>query len=214
MSTLETASAGDSSRVRSLVLLGLAAWLAVALYAVFAGLMRAPAGSPPMAVAIAAITPVLVFLGLYAAVPALRHYVHALDIRFLTSLQGWRVLGAMFLVLYVYDVLPGLFAFPAGLGDVAVGVTAPWILLALANRPGFAASRGFIVWNLLGILDFVVAVGAGTLASGVIPDLVPGLTTAPMNAWPLAMIPGFLVPLFTILHLIAILQARRAMPRA
>ena len=29
-----------------------------------------------------------------------------------------------------------------------------------------------------------------------------------MSAWPLSMIPGFLVPLFAILHLIAILQGR------
>jgi hypothetical protein len=35
------------------------------------------------------------------------------------------------------------------------------------------------------------------------------VTAAPMNAWPLNMIPGFLVPLFAMMHLAAIFQARK-----
>ena len=199
-----------STGIRSVVFFGLAVWLAIALFAVLAGWLRAPAGQPPLAVAVAAGAPVLIFLGLYASSRALREFVLGLDPRLLAAMQGWRVLGGMFLVLYAFGLLPGLFAFPAGLGDVAIGVTAPWVTLALIRRPEFLASRTFIVWNLLGIFDFVVAVGTGVLASGVVPAFAPGLTTAAMNAWPLAMIPGFLVPLFAILHLIAIFQARRA----
>ena len=199
-----------STGIRSVVYFGLAVWLAIALFAVLAGWLRAPAGQPPLAVAVAAGAPILIFLGLYASSRALREFVLGLDPRLLAAMQGWRVLGGMFLVLYAFGLLPGLFAFPAGLGDVAIGVTAPWVVLALIRRPEFLASRGFIVWNLLGIFDFVVAVGAGVMASGVVPAFASGLTTAAMNAWPLAMIPGFLVPLFAILHLIAIFQARRA----
>jgi hypothetical protein len=36
-----------------------------------------------------------------------------------------------------------------------------------------------------------------------------GLTTAPMTTLPLSVIPGFGVPLFLILHIISIAQARR-----
>src|SRR5262249_44584082 len=59
---------------------------------------------------------------------------------------------------YAWRVLPGLFAFPAGFGDMATGVTAPWIVLGLVRNPSFAASRRYVIWNILGILDFVVAV--------------------------------------------------------
>jgi hypothetical protein len=31
-------------------------------------------------------------------------------LRFLTALQGWRVIGGVFIVLYFYGMLPGLFA--------------------------------------------------------------------------------------------------------
>ncbi len=52
-----------------------------------------------------------------------------------------------FLTLYSYGVLPGIFAWPAGLGDMAIGVTAPLVLSALLRRPGFAAGKSFVAWN-------------------------------------------------------------------
>lgn len=194
----------------SLVLGGLAVWFATALYAVLAGHLAAPAGAPPIPIVVAAGAPPILFLILCRTSRAFRDFVLGLDIRLLVAMQGWRVLGGVFLVLYIFGMLPGVFALPAGLGDVAVGVTAPWVLLALVRRPEFAATRGFIVWNLLGILDLIVALAVGGLASGAVPGLTGEVTTAPMVVWPLAMIPGFLVPLFVILHLIAIVQARQA----
>lgn len=209
MSVYEQASASGRQTTRFLVFAGLAAWFALALYAVLAGWLRAEPGAASPLLLVAVVGPPLLFLGACRASSGLRAFAQSLDIRLLVAMQGWRVLGGMFLVLYVFGMLPGFFAFPAGLGDVAIGVTAPWIVLALLRRPAFAASRGFVVWNLLGIFDFVVAVSTGTL-TGLFPGLAAGMTAASMQVWPLAMIPGFLVPLFTILHLIAIIQARQA----
>src|SRR5262249_58677150 len=90
------------------------------------------------------------------------------------------------------------------LGDIAIGLTAPWVALALVRRPGFAASRLFIVWNLLGMLDLVAAVALGTrnriLATGAAGEI----TTEPMAEMPLVLIPAFLVPLFFMFHLTAL----------
>jgi hypothetical protein len=115
----------------------------------------------------------------------------------------------MFVGLYAFDVLPALFALPAGLGDAAIGVAAVPVALTLIDNPDFARTRAFRNFHLLGLADFVVAVGTATLASGAVAGLVPdGVTSAPMGLLPLSLIPGFLVPLFTILHLTALLQAR------
>ncbi len=192
---------------------GLAVWAGLVAWLALTGRLAAAPGEPPLALFAAVAVPVAAFLALYRAVPGLRAWVLGLDLRLLTMLQAWRVLGGMFLVLLAYGLLPGLFAWPAGLGDVAIGLTAPWVALALVRDPRVAARRGFVAWHVLGILDFVGAVGSGTLASGVIPGLVGAVSASPMNAWPLAMIPGFLVPLFILLHLAALLhagQARRA----
>ena len=210
MTVYEQTPASRRQTTRSLVFAGLAAWFALALYAVLAGHMAAPAGAPPIPVVVAAGVPPILFLIFLRTSRALRDFVLGLDIRLLVAMQGWRVLGGIFLVLYISGNLPGVFAYPAGLGDVAIGVTAPWVLLALVRRPEFAASRNFIVWNLLGIFDLIVALTTGGLASGAVSGIVGEVTTAPMVVWPLAMIPGFLVPLFVILHLIAIIQARQA----
>ncbi len=110
--------------------------------------------------------------------------------------------------MYAHGVLPGLFAWPAGLGDIAIGVAAPWMILSLIRQPGFAASQSFRVWNLLGILDLVVAIGTGVLASGFAAGLVGDTTTGPMTQLPLVLIPAYFVPIFIMLHVTALIQGR------
>jgi hypothetical protein len=88
-------------------------------------------------------------------------------------------------------------------------VTAPWVARALVRRPGFAISRVFVVWNLLGILHLVVAVSVGGLSSAFASGAAGEVTTGPMAQLPLVLIPAYLVPLFLILHLAALFQARR-----
>ncbi len=105
---------------------------------------------------------------------------------------------------------------PAGLGDMAIGVTAPWVALALTRNPRFATSKPFVAWNIFGIFDFaVLAVGMGAIAPLIFPRLLQTvtpqmMTAAPMRHLPLSMVPSFLVPMFTIFHLIALFQTRRA----
>ena len=184
-------------------------WFGLAAAAGAAGLFTAPPDQLFRPVLLSVAGPVLVFLGLYSGSPIFRRFVLSRDIRVATMLQLWRVIGFAFLMLYAHGVLPGLFAWPAGLGDVAIGLSAPLVVLALVRRPEFARGRGFVVWHLLGLLDFVVAAATATLASGAIPGLHAGpVTSAPMEAWPLVPFPSFIVPLFVFLHLGVLFQVR------
>jgi hypothetical protein len=108
----------------------------------------------------------------------------------------------------VHGVLPGVFAWPAGLGDIAIGITAPWVAYTLVHRPGFATGRVFFLWNLLGILDLVVAVSVGGLSSALAAGVAGEVTTGPMAQLPLVLIPANFVPIFVMLHLAALFQAR------
>jgi hypothetical protein len=105
--------------------------------------------------------------------------------------------------------LPGIFAWPAGLGDMAIGLTAPLVLANLLRRPNFAASKSFVAWNASGILDLTVAVSIGALVPLLAPNLYGSVTTAPMSQLPLVLIPTYLVPTFLMLHLTALFQSRR-----
>ena len=65
----------------------------------------------------------------------------------------------------------------------------------------------FLVWNLLGILDLIVAVTTGVLSSGLAVGVAGEITTAPMALLPLVLIPAYFVPIFVMLHLAAIFQS-------
>src|SRR5262249_11360289 len=144
--------------MKSIITGVLGLWFAAAFLLGAAGAIARPAGTPPIPILIAATAPVIAFLGEYWGWPAFRAYVLSLDLPLATAIQAWRAGGLGFLALYAHGVLPGAFAWPAVLGDIAIGVTAPWVARALVRRPGFAASRAFLVWNLLGVLDLVVPV--------------------------------------------------------
>ena len=162
---------------------------------------------PP--VAYTAFVPVALFIAAYALSTRFRHFVLAQDIRILTMMQHWRVIGLGFLLLYSHQVLPGFFAWPAGLGDVAVGLTAILIIARLDRDPTYATTSGFTWFHYAGLADFAVAVVTAGLAAGAYPGLTPdGVTTAAIDVWPLNIFPSFLVPAFIILHLTVLLNVR------
>jgi hypothetical protein len=205
----------DSSRVpwrgqtlNAVVAVVLAAWLAVVVLLGAGGNFVVPPGIPPYPIALGVMVPLIVFIAAFWLSAAFRKFVTGADLRLLTAIQAWRWAGFSFIGLYVYGVLPGRFAWPAGLGDMAIGLTAPWITLALVRRPGFAASRGFVIWNLLGILDLVAAVGNAALLATQATGGVGEASVIQMAQLPLLLVPAYLVPVFIMLHLSALLQAR------
>ncbi len=195
--------------VTFIVAVVLAVWLALVFLLGARGVYVRPPGSLPLPILIGFTAPVIVFLSVFWVSRRFRDFVLAVDLRLMSGIQAWRFAGLGFLALYAHGVLPALFAWPSGLGDIAIGVTAPWVVLALIRRPNFAASRLFIVWNLLGIADLVVALGTGALSSGYATAVIGEVTTAPMAQLPLVLIPAYFVPIFMMLHLGALCQARR-----
>jgi len=128
----------------------------------------------------------------------------------LVGLQVYRIVGATFLVQWSLGHLPGAFALPAGIGDMLTGALAlpAAFLLASGTRSGRTAA---VAWNLLGILDLVVAVTLGGLSrSGLLHGL--GVATASLS-YPLIMIPVFTVPQSLLLHGLSLWQLRRAARR-
>jgi hypothetical protein len=67
-----------------------------------------------------------------------------------------------------------------------------------------------VVWNLLGVLDLIVAVSIGAVVPLLFPGVVGEISTSAMTRLPLVLIPGFFVPGYLILHAIALLQTRPA----
>jgi hypothetical protein len=211
MSLPQPAAAPPDGRfnVRLAIAIALTVWFLGVVSLGTAGAFVGRPGTPPFQIGIAVAVPLAIFFACLRFSQPFREFARTLDLRLIAGMQAWRWAGLGFLALYAHGVLPAVFAFPAGLGDMAVGFAAPWMVLSLVRQPGFAASRTFVRWNILGILDLVIALGIAT-ASAFLTTGSPGeISTAPMATLPLLLIPAFLVPIFLMLHTAALIQSRQ-----
>ncbi len=117
----------------------------------------------PGALGLAAVGPVVVFLIWFRNSRGFREYLLSLDPAMVTAAHAWRIEGIVFITLWAVGRLPGAFALPAGIGDMAIGFTAP--VVARAFRKGRISSRAFVAWQVAGIADLVVAVTTAVLSS-------------------------------------------------
>jgi hypothetical protein len=118
-----------------------------------------------------------------------------------------RIEGIVFLLLMAQGHLPAVFALPAGLGDIAAGISAPFIARRTTKR---SASIRF---HLLGIADLVIALSIGFLAGlGPVQVFHGTASTLPLSQLPLALIVTVAVPTALTLHVISLTQLRRHAP--
>jgi hypothetical protein len=124
----------------------------------------------------------------------------------LTRPHEVRVIGVIWLIALALGELPPAFALPAAIGDIAIGLAAPWVARGL--RDGNGARRAF--WfNVAGLADFVVAFAIGFLAGPGRPQLLHlSPTTQQISTLPLVLIPTAGVPLLFALHVISLLKLR------
>ena len=199
------------SGVHAFVAGALAIWLGLVLFLGAKGVFARPLGAPPLPILIGVVVPIVAFVATFRTSRAFRDFILGIDLRLVIAIQAWRFAGLGFLDLYAHGLLPGLFAWPAGLGDVAIGLSAPWLVLTLIRQPGFAASKAFATWNAAGMLDLVVALGTAAVSTIFVGNGAGQATMAPMTQLPLVLVPAYLVPLFAMLHLTAFLQRRQLM---
>ena len=139
----------------------------------------------------------------------------AMPANWLIGLQAYRVIGGVFFANWLAGTTPGIFALPAGTGDVITGLMAlPTAIVLASGRPG--STKAALFWNLFGITDLVVAVTLGALTTpGPLQQLAldhPNLTT---GTYPTAVIPAFTVPTSLVLHALSLRQLlRRTRPVA
>jgi hypothetical protein len=189
---------------RALAVLWLsAAWFVVALTLGWSGLFDAQQGAPPTTLGLAAAGPPIAAVVLLACSHQFRSWAGRQDLPLLTSLQAWRAGGLAFLVLADAGVLPAGFAVPAGVGDVAVGLTAPVVAALLGRR--LVRSATYVGWTVFGIVDLIAAVTLGVLHSDSPVGLLTGdVDTAVMERLPMSLVPTFFVPFLLVVHLVSL----------
>ena len=185
----------------------LTVWLALVWWLAVAGAFRPAPGLPAL--------PIAIFLPVLMAVPVLLSskvigaLLDATPAAWLIGLQVYRIFGGIFLVSWARGGIAGIFALPAGIGDVLVGVLAlPVAYLVGTGAPG--ARQRAMAWNWLGLFDFAVAIGIGIVtAPGPLQLIVPDRPTAALGTFPMVMIPAFAVPSSILLHALSLRQLLR-----
>jgi hypothetical protein len=185
-------------------------WLAIIWSAAINGVFR-PGGNTPPLVPLAISLPVIVGVPILFRSKRIGEVLDAMPASWLIGLQVYRVFGGIFLVGWARGVIPGLFALPAGIGDVTTGLLALPVAYSLVSRNRNAA-RGAIAWNIFGLLDFTIAVGIGlATAPGPFQLIVPSIPNTGLGLYPTVLTPAFAVPSSILLHVLSLRQLRRGM---
>jgi hypothetical protein len=197
-----------SSRRRNVwlaVMIPLTVWLAVIWSAAINGVFRLGASPVPL-LPLAIFLPVIVGAPILLLSKRMGQVLDAMPASWLVALQAYRVLGSSFLIGWVYGAVPGVFALPAGIGDVLTGLFAVPVAISLGsgNRE---SRRAAVAWNVFGLADFAIALSIGLAITYHLIET--GFASATGGLYPTVMIPAFAVPSSILLHALSLRQLRR-----
>ena len=148
--------------------------------------------------------------------PLGRRITMATPLSSIAAFQIPRIMGGVFLIGWLGGSIPWQFALPAGLGDIWAGIAGWQASKALAS--GAPNARKLLMRaNIIGIVDFIFAVGLGIMTSEGFAHLMAHDSPNIVNDHPLALFPAYFVPIFLGFHLISISKMRaerKAMDRA
>jgi hypothetical protein len=183
-------------------------WAAVAWTAAINGVFRTGASPFPL-LPLAIFVPVIIGAPLLLLSKRVGQLLDSMPTTWLVALQLYRVFGTQWLADWLLGLLPGLWALPAGTGDVLTGLFAVPAAIALAT--GTAEGRkAAILWNIFGIADLAVAIALGMIiSSGPFQLIVLNGPIIGLDGYPNVLTPAFVVPGSILLHALSLRQLRR-----
>lgn len=125
-----------------------------------------------------------------------------------------RILAVQFLLLWSTGRLTAPFAPIAGWGDIITGVTAvPVAWMVWRKAAGWRPLA--VIWNLFGAADLITAISLGVLSAPGSPLQLFAVPGAPiMTTLPWVLIPGYLVPILFMTHVLMLAQLGAHAPAA
>lgn len=175
------------------------AWAVASALVAHHGGYRTQLGKQPPWLPIEAIGAAVVLLLLTRIQPVSQAVSGPHAVRLLSWPHAFRVAGVALVISMWLGHLPALFAIPAGLGDIAVGVAEP----RLTRRARAGHARRAAMWfNILGLADLVTAMALGGLTAYGIVHVSPA--DSALGQLPLALIPTVGVPTLLALHVLTL----------
>ena len=142
----------------------------------------------------------LLFRGWFVDRPLSQHW--------LIGVQLWRSIGGVFLIEMSRRNIPGIFAYPAGVGDLFVACLAAVVLVRYGNQAVIPRVAILLVISC-GIADFLSAFFFGFTTSPGPQQLFFPTVVNDSLLFPTGLIPLFLVPCAIFFHALSWLELRR-----
>lgn len=125
--------------------------------------------------------------------------------QWLIGLQVFRCIGGLFLLEMATGNIPGIFAYPAGFGDILVSLVALGVLIGYGKSARIPKAALFLVFGL-GVADFLSAFFFGIFSSEGPQQLFYPAVANNVVLFPTGMIPLYLVPYAIFFHFLSILN--------
>lgn len=125
----------------------------------------------------------------------------AIPTGWLATIQIYRIIGLVFLLMLADGLLSSYLAFSTGWGDIFIGITAPITGYFLLKNPTKYAYIG-LVWCIAGFSDLILVLfKALTSAPGELQIAAFELPTIIIGIFPFPIIPFLVVPISLTLHI-------------
>jgi hypothetical protein len=194
----------QTQEIKTAVLLAIGVWFASALIGGWYGVF-AQQGEPPTHLGLFLALPIVGLTMAYLVSEEFRIFARGISLPLIVGAHTWRYVGVGFVIAFLMGKLPAQFGIPEGLGDIIAAIFAFPLAVALHRRR--PVRRAFIIWNIFGLIDLISAITMGVLYSqGSFGILRTNVSTALMTTFPINLIPTFFVPLFILLHLLALIR--------
>jgi hypothetical protein len=201
-------SRGAAARVAGGAAIVFGVWAGASALVADHGGYRTQLGKQPPWLPIEAMGAMIALLLLARIPPVARALSGENAVRLLSWPHAFRVAGVSFVISMILGHMPALFAVPAGLGDMAVGIAEPLVARRIRGDNGRRAALWF---NILGLVDLVTALILGGLTAYEVVQVSP--VNSGLSQLPLALVPTVGVPVLLVLHLLTLRRLRRSPDR-
>lgn len=194
---------------RTPALLGLAAWIGYGGLLGYGGVIGDPALLPPGLFYLLA--PMVLFVMFMARSRIGLTVALSFPLGLLIGMESFRLVVEIFLDQLWRDAqLPRMMTFHGANFDILIGASAPVVAWLFASRR--ISERTALLWNVAGIVMLAnVAVRGVLTAPGPLHLIATEVPNAAIATFPFSYIPGLMVPLALILHILAIRALRNRM---
>lgn len=167
---------------------------------------------PPKVMVLTAIPLTVMLFVIVGNTKLFKKLLRSITLESLIALHVFRLLGVFEILLYFYHLLPGDFAFSAGMGDIITAIFA-WPVAKMVSKRKPGSLKMAYAWNIFGTLDIITLLVIAVINTrNAIVTGAPGVQE--MTIFPFVWFPAFAPATILFLHYATFRKLRQIKDRS